>query len=475
MTSSSLDKQSLLALLEPHGQQHLLQFWDELSEPSQRQLAQQIVELDLALINSLFHGELDQPDWAALSRQATPPQAIRLTEREQGGELGISSASAYQRGIKALQAGEVGVLLTAGGQGTRLGYDRPKSTYPIGPISGASLLQIHIEKVITASEKYGVAIPLYLMTSPATHQETVDFLSQHNNFGLSESDLLVFCQGSMPAVDIKSGKLLLEDKDKLFLSPDGHGGTIAALAASGAIEQIHNRQIKQLFYLQVDNPLVPICDPELIGYHLLASSELTSVAVAKQAAEDKLGNFVTIDGRQQVIEYSDLPDDVAAQRDESGNLRFWAGSIAVHIFEVGLLDRALQSAQTLPFHIARKKVPHLLPDGTQAQPEEPNALKFEKFIFDLLPAAERPLVVEYAEQDCFAPLKNASGAPKDTPEYVQQMMLDQHRRWLVSAGAQVPEEINIELSPTYALDAEQLATKIQPGQSFTKSDYLTKN
>ncbi|NOY43557.1 MAG: UDPGP type 1 family protein [Planctomycetes bacterium] len=472
MTSASPDKQALLAKLKPHGQQHLLHFWDELSDQGKTQLAQQIDRLDLPLIDSLFRGKVDQPDWADLSRRASPPQAIRLAERKQGGQLGISSQAARTRGVEALRAGEVGVLLTAGGQGTRLGYDHPKSTYPIGPLSSATLLQVHIEKILAASRRYNVNIPLYLMTSPATHDDTLEFLKQNNRFGLPESDLLVFCQGTMPAVDIETGHLLLAAKDSLFLSPDGHGGTVAALASSGAIDQIRSRAVRHLFYLQVDNPLVPICDPELIGFHLLANSELTSLAIAKQSPNDKLGNFATIDGRQHVIEYSDLPDDVAELRDDQGELKFWAGSIAIHIFDLELLRRSLHTTDALPFHIAHKKVPHITTEGTLVRPEEPNALKFEKFIFDLLPTAKHPIVVEYAEQDCFAPLKNAPGAEKDTAEYVQQMMLAQHRRWLLAAGAEITDNIKIEISPQFALDAQQVAQRIKPGQTFNESAYL---
>jgi hypothetical protein len=163
----------------------------------------------------------------------------------------------------------------------------------------------------------------------------------------------------MPAVDAATGRLLLAEKDELFVSPDGHGGTVAALAASGAIRHMHDRGIRHLFYLQVDNPLTPICDPELIGYHLAAESELTSIAVAKQGPHDKVGNFVSIDGRVQVIEYSDFPDDVAVRRTGDGSRVFWAGSIAVHVFAVSFLERALAMKEALPFHIARKKVPHL--------------------------------------------------------------------------------------------------------------------
>ena len=469
------NQDALNQLLEPAGQAHLLGFWDEIDQPQRQELAAQIGEIDFDLISSLFRGDKDQPDWAELSRRAEPPPAVRLADRVAGvgGDLGITDAAAKQRGIEALQAGKVGVILTAGGQGSRLGFELPKSLYPIGPISKASLLQIHIEKVRAISAEYGVSIPLYLMTSPATHEDTVRFLKENNNFGLADADLTVFCQGTMPAVDIESGQLLLAEKHKLFLSPNGHGGTIAALDDSGALHDMQQRGVEQLFYLQVDNPLVPICDPALIGYHILASSELASLTVAKQEPKDKLGNFAMIDGRLNVIEYSDLPDDVAELRDDQGGLKFWAGSIAVHIFERALLERAIEIKDTLPFHIARKKVPHVGSDGTLVTPSEPNALKFEKFIFDLLPAAARPIVVEYAEQSCFAPLKNAPGAPKDTAEYVQRMMLDQHRQWLESAGAELAAGVDVEISPLYAFDQATLSERVSDGQRFEESTYLS--
>ena len=468
------DKQNLTALLEPTGQEHVLAFWDELDSAQQASLAGQIGTLDLALIDSLFRGNVDQPDWAELSRRATPPPAVRLSERLSGesGDLGISDEAAAKRGIEALRSGKVGVILTAGGQGSRLGFDKPKSEYPIGPISSAPLLQIHVEKILATAARYGVAVPLYLMTSPATHEDTIRFLAENNNFGLAVDDLVVFCQGTMPAVDIETGKLLLSGKGQLFRSPDGHGGTIAALGTSGAIDHMQARGVEQLFYLQVDNPLVPICDPALIGYHVLAESELTSLTVAKQQPQDKLGNFAMIDGRLHVIEYSDLPDDVAELRDEQGELKFWAGSIAVHIFERALLERSIALTDTLPFHIAKKKVPSIDATGKLVTPSEPNALKFEKFIFDLLPAAERPIVVEYAEEECFAPLKNAPGAEKDTEEYVQRLMLSQHRSWLDAAGAEIAAGVDIEISPLFALDAAAVAQRIQPGQNFSESTHL---
>jgi UDP-N-acetylglucosamine/UDP-N-acetylgalactosamine diphosphorylase len=396
---------------------------------------------------------------------------MRLNDRISGGQR-FSPADARRRAVEALGAGQIGVLLVAGGQGSRLGFDQPKGLFPIGPVSRASLLKIHFEKALAAARRYGAAMPIYMMTSPATHHEQSEFLRRNQYFGLPQDDVILFCQGTMPAVDAATGRLLLADRDSLFLSPDGHGGTVAALAASGALEHMPRRGIEHLFYLQVDNPLAPIGDLEFIGYHLLADSELTSMAIAKQTPKDRLGVFVMIDGQMQVIEYSDLPDDVAEERDASGSLKFWAGSIGVHAFSVAFLERAVALADWLPFHVARKKVPDVDDSGQPVEPNEPNALKFERFIFDLLPHAKNPLVVEFAEGDVFAPLKNAPGAERDTPEYVQQFMIAQHRGWLEAAGTRVAKGAAVEISPLWALDAEGVASRNDRPTFIDQETYL---
>ncbi len=463
-------RDQLTARLKPYGQEHLLRFWDELDAAGRERLAGEIIAIDLDQIGRLSRQSAATQDWAALSRRAEPPPAMRLTDRAGGGRF--TPAAARRRGEEALAAGEIGVLLTAGGQGSRLGFDHPKGLYPIGPLSGASLLQIHLEKAQAVARRYGVAVPVYMMTSPVTHDEQAEFLAKNNRFGLPMDDLVIFCQGTMPAIDAATGRLLLAAKDALFLSPDGHGGTVAALAKSGAIQDMHRRGIRHLFYLQVDNPLVPIGDPEFIGYHLLAQSELTSMAVAKQSPRDKLGNFAAIDGRLQVIEYSDFPDDVAEKRAADGSLVFWAGSIAVHVFSVAFLERALALGDALPFHIAHKRVPHLDDAGRLVDPREPNALKFERFIFDLLPHAENAIVVEYPEADVFAPVKNAPGADRDTAEYVRRFMMDQHRHWLEAAGSRVAKGVAVEISPLWALDADGVAERRDRPNTIDAPTYL---
>lgn len=461
-------KSELEARLAPYGQQHLLAFWETLAPAQRQRLAEQILAIDFSELARLFADAGSAIDWAALARRAQPPPAIRLDDAQPA----YSREAAVQRGEEALRNGRLGVILVAGGQGTRLGFDAPKGLFPIGPVSGASLLRILIEKLRAVASRYDVSIPLYLMTSPATHAPTEAFLEEHERFGLARSELVLFCQGTMPAVDADSGHVLLAAPDAIALSPDGHGGMLAALKRSRAWSDIEHRGIEQLFYMQVDNPLVHVCDPALVGYHLLAGSEASTQVVAKHAPEDRVGNVVALDGGLRIIEYSDLPRDVARLREPDGSLRFWAGSIAVHVFDVALLARAADDPAALPFHRAQKKVPHIDSEGNLVEPAQPNAIKFERFIFDLLPVAQGAMVVEVDEARNFAPLKNAPGSASDAPEHVHRRMVELYREWLREAGASVDQGVAVEISPLFALDAAELRTRIEPGLRVTADRYF---
>ena len=402
-----------------------------------------------------------------LAARAEPPPAFRLDTAQNP----FTPQQARKRAEESLRAGEFGAILVAGGQGTRLGFDHPKGMFPIGPLSGKTLFQIHVEKIVAAGRRYGVRIPLYLMTSPATHEETVAFFAAHDRFGLPEEDLIVFCQGTMPAVDAQTGRVLLAAPGRIAASPDGHGGMLAALDRSGALDDIERRGIRHLFYFQVDNPLVDICGREFVGYHLLAQSEFSTQVIAKRDPLERVGNVVQVDGRLMVIEYSDLPEEAAQRRNADGSLAIWAGSIAVHVMDTALLAAAGRRRPSgLPFHIAEKKVAHVDAAGRRIEPAEPNAIKFERFIFDLMPSAQNAIVVEVDPARAFAPLKNASGAKADTPESVRAQMAALHREWLRQAGATVDDEVVVEISPLYALDAEELAAKIRPGTRITQAD-----
>ncbi len=464
-----MDNCNLLAILRHHGQEHLLDFWEQLDAGQQESLARQIRGIDFPLIQKLYAQRQYQGNIRDRALRAAQPAAFRLDISKNR----FSPVEARARGHQALAAGQVGVILVAGGQGTRLGFDHPKGMFLIGPVSGRTLFQIHIEKVLSTARRHGVRIPLYLMTSPATHEETLRFLAAHDRFGMAEEDLRVFCQGTMPAVDAATGRILLEAPDRLATSPNGHGGMLAAFAESGAMADAQRRGIRQLFYFQVDNPLVDIAGAEYIGYHILSDSQMTSQVIGKRDPLEKVGNVVDVDGRLMVIEYSDLPDDVARKTNPDGSLAIWAGSIAVHVFDLDFLCRAKDQVDSLPYHFAHKKVAYIDAAGRRVEPAKANAIKFERFIFDLMPAARNAIVVEVDPASAFAPLKNASGAAADTPESVKAQISDLHRQWLREAGVEVADGIAVEISPSFALDAEELRGKVAPGLTITAPTYLS--
>jgi len=456
------------AILRRHRQEHLSRFWAQLDARQRESLVRQIEGIDFPLVEKLYAQRHDQSNFRDLALRAAEPAAFRLDASKNR----FSPAESRARGRLALAAGKVGVILVAGGQGSRLGFDHPKGMFSIGPVSGRTLFQIHIERILATAQRYGVRMPLYVMTSPATHEETLDFLTAQERFGMAEEDLHVFCQGTMPAVDSATGQLLLESPSRLAVSPNGHGGMLAAFADSGAMAEAEDRGIRQLFYFQVDNPLVDIAGAEYVGYHLLSQSEMTSQVIAKRDPLEKVGNVVDVDGRLMVIEYSDLPDDVARKTNPDGSLAIWAGSIAVHVFDLEFLRRARDQVDLLPYHYAQKKVACIDAAGRRVEPAKGNAIKFERFIFDLMPLARNAIVVEVDPASAFAPLKNASGAPADTAESVKAQISNLHRRWLQGAGVEIAEGIAVEISPWFALNAEELRTKVSPGLEITEPTYF---
>jgi UDP-N-acetylglucosamine/UDP-N-acetylgalactosamine diphosphorylase len=477
-------KQKLFDHLKTFGQEHLLTFWDVLSESERNNLAAQINDIDFAQIAELYQRRDEPAESLTLTDRASDPPAYKFSTVTDPTPCKtskpISTSESIEAGTEILRSGKVAFALVAGGQGTRLGFPHPKGMYPIGPVSNATLFQFHFEKVLAISRRYNCRTPYCIMTSPATHTETVDFLKEKKYFGLPADDVFVFCQGTMPAVSIYDGKVLLDSHGNIALSPDGHGGMLAAITkgSPSVLSQLRQRGIEYLFYLQVDNPLVRIGSPEFLGYHVLSGSELTSQVIRKQCAGDKVGNIVDVDGRLYIIEYSDLPESVGKQTNPDGSLKIWAGSIAVHVFNVELLERA-QRDSSLPFHYARKKVPYIetksggsYPPDTQVKPEKENAIKFERFIFDLLPLAKNAVVVEVDSPNHFSPLKNAPGSAADSPEIVKRDISAMHTVWLRQAGAIVNENVPIEISPLFADSPEAVAEKIEKGRKFDKPTYL---
>ena len=433
--------------LARHAQEHLLHGWDALPADAQAGFAAQLRAVDFDQLADLHAGRGVYTGGGG---------DLRPLPVEDGDAL---PASARAVGEDALRRGEVAALVVAGGQGTRLGFDKPKGLFPVGP-AGESLFQLHAEQVRRLSERYGKPLPLLVMTSPATDADTRAFFADHADFGLAPGQVRFFEQGTMPAVDADTGRVLLEAPGRLALSPNGHGGTLTALADSGRLDQLESEGVRHVFYFQVDNPLVRIADPGFVGRHVEVESEASSKVVFKERPDEKVGVFALVGGRCGLVEYSDLPPALAGERDADGTLWFRAGNPAIHLFAVPFLRRVTTGADRLKFHLARKRVPHFDPaTGRAVSPAAENARKFELFVFDALPMADRWLAVSCRREDEFAPLKNAVGA--DSPDAVKAAILRLHAGWLEAAGA--PTAQPVEVSPLFALDGAELASKLSEG------------
>jgi len=431
------------------NQDHVFENWDILNDEEKKILLEDLENIDFKLLNELYKNKESHEE---LSYGPAPYFAAPKTDEEKE-----KYSEAREAGIQHIKEGKTAAFVVAGGQGSRLGYDGPKGMYPVSPVKNKTLFEIHGEKILKYSQKYNVSIPWLIMTSNANHIDTVEFFRENKFFNIPEKDVFIFPQNMIPSLD-SDGKIMLKDKNSIFKNPDGHGGSLTALHTSGVLDELEKRGVETISYFQIDNPLVKIIDPVFIGFHVLNDAEVSNKALIKAYPEEKIGVFVTFDNtRIGVVEYSDLPDDKAQEKDQSGSLLYGAGSIAIHLFDRNFVQRLTAGSEiSLPFHIAKKKILSF----KNGEEKEVDGYKFEKFVFDSLPLSKKNIIIETIREEEFAPVKNPSGV--DSVESSQELMVDLHRNWLISRGVSVPEAVEIiEISPLYAVEAEDIDSSIK--------------
>lgn len=450
-----MNRQEAQQILQQHGQEHVLAFYEQLDSSAQTALLEQIADIDFDALTDMQE-KLAQKD--ASGEQVADFVPAPVLELE---EIAKRSEESRNIGADVLRAGRVGVLLVAGGQGSRLGFDGPKGAYEIGPLSGASLFEIHARKILALERMYEGEIPFYIMTSQANDADTRRFFVENDYFGLCPDRVLFFSQGMWPALT-DDGKLILESPGKIFMNPDGHGGTVRALQVKGMFDDMDQRGVETLFYFQVDNPLVEVADPVFIGLHESEQSDVSVKVCAKRDPGEKIGVVAIRDDKPCIIEYSELTPAQMAEKGEDGRLRFLYGSVAIHIFSVSFLKQVAKRPMLL--HLAHKQVPYVDAEGNTIKPETPNGWKFEKFIFDVLPETDRVLHVAFDRALEFSPVKNAEG--EDSPATTQRDMVRKFAGWMEYCGVSVARDDDgeplhtIEIDPCYAISAEQLASRL---------------
>ena len=429
-------------MLKACGQEHVLNFYKKLKKSEQSELLAQIAKIEPK--NVKYCQE-------ALKKGATEIDNSKGKAPKVAQLKGKALAAAIEAGEKELRAGKVAALLVAGGQGSRLGYDGPKGCYSIGPVTGAPLFYFHARKILARSIRYGATIPFYVMTSEANNAATVACFEENDYFGLNPKDVFFFTQGMWPGMT-KDGKIILDAPGHVFMSPDGHGGLLAALKKSGALADMKKRGIKSVFFFQVDNPLVEIADPAFIGYHVMNNSEYSLKLCAKRDPYEKVGMPMQFGKQYRMVEYTEMTKEQCERKTKSGDLYFKFGSPAIHVFDRAFLER--EAGKNMPLHLAFKKIPTCDEKGKVTKPTEPNGYKFEKFIFDILPNAKTAAFLAFDQKNEFSPVKNAEGS--DSPASCKEDMQIKWAKMLAEAGVLVRKDTPIEIDPVYALDAADL-------------------
>ena len=440
----------LRALAAEYGQEQVFAFWDELNGDEREALCADLEQVDFALMARLTEKWIKNPPAAESFTDIEPvPCLPRL------GTGGAQEAEAWAAGEDALRAGKVGLFLVAGGQGTRLGFDGPKGAYGVGPITRKTLFEYHAEKIHSLQDQYGCVLPWYIMVSAANGAATKAFFEEHDYFGLKAEDVYFITQRMVPCVD-GDGKFMLAEKHQLAMNPNGHGGAIPAMVERGVLEDCRKRGVEYLSYFQVDSWAVKVADPLFVGYHVLQGAAMSSKNHRKREPREAVGVHCICDGVYHVIEYSEL--DMYPQLfevDEAGDVVYYAGNPAIHMFSVDFVQGTYDDFEQFPWHLAHKKVPYVGADGAQVAPEEPNAYKFETFVFDALQLTTHPpCALEIIPEGEYTPIKSYEGDNSVVAARVSMNSL--WSKWLEAAGYAVPSDgngicsVDLEISPRFA-------------------------
>ncbi|XP_076450236.1 UDP-N-acetylhexosamine pyrophosphorylase-like [Babylonia areolata] len=437
-----MDVDGLRSHLDAHGQSHLLQFWEGLSEDEKQMLFDELKLIDLEKVSQYFK---DADATLRVSAEKIDDHLETLPPEVCGSVRGSSPADIVKyrkRGLTEVGNSRVGVLLLAGGQGTRLGVPYPKGMYDVGLPSGKTLYQLQAERILRlqrlAQEETGQVchIPWYIMTSEHTKEATQTFFQKHQFFGLQPDNVVIFEQGLLPCLTFE-GKIILETPGRLALAPDGNGGLYRALKAEGMLEDMARRGTQYIHVYCVDNILVKMADPVFVGFCVEKNAECGAKVVEKTAPQEAVGVVCKVNGRYQVVEYSEITLPTAEKRAADGRLAFRAGNICNHFFTLDFLRHVCHETQErqLKHHVAKKKIPHVDAEGRTVKPQSPNGIKMEKFVFDVFQFARNFAVWDVVREEEFSPLKNADGAAKDTPTTCRHDLLALHQLFAKAAGA----------------------------------------
>ena len=396
-------------MLKKYGQEHLIKQYEALKNGQKEQFLNQIKEIDFELITNLYNNT--KKEIKHCEDKITPMEYLDKYKL-------YDDYKRYENiGTKAIKEGKLAVVTMAGGQGTRLGHDGPKGTYDIGLESHKSLFELLSDYIKEQEKKYEVTIPWFIMTSRENNKSTISFFEKHKYFG-HQKDKNFFIQGELPMVDTE-GKILIGEDGLIKIAADGHGGIYESLVKTGMTKKMREMGIEWVFIGGVDNCLVKMVDPILMGIAIDREVTVACKSVVKANPHEKVGVFCKKNGRPNVIEYSEITEEMAEATDEDGELLYGESHILCNLFSVSAIER--MGAHPLPYHVAYKKAKYIDKNGNLVIPESPNAYKFEAFLFDAFGEVDEMAILRVKREEEFAPVKNADSAGVDCPKTAREL------------------------------------------------------
>ncbi len=398
-------------MLKKYGQEHLLNHYNDLEEKKKEILLKQIKMIDFDLANKLYDTTKGQK--VNTSDEITPIDYLDKYK--------LNDQYKYYESIgkKAIKEGKLAAVTMAGGQGTRLGHSGPKGTYDIGLDSHKSLFELLSDNLKEEGKKYGVIIPWFVMTSRENNKETVEFFENHKCFGYQKNkNLFFFEQGELPMMDTE-GKILIGEDGLIKLAADGHGGIYESLVKTQMTKKMRELGIEWVFIGGVDNCLVKMVDPVLMGIAIDKKVTVACKSVVKANPQEKVGVFCRRNGKPNVIEYTEITEEMAEATDENGELLYGESHILCNLFSIDAIER--MGSEPLPYHVAFKKAKYIDKDGKLVEPDSPNAYKFEAFLFDAFGEVDDMAVLRVKREEEFAPVKNSDEKGVDCPKTAREL------------------------------------------------------
>ncbi len=406
-----MDKnEEIIKLLREYNQEHIIELLNKLDENKKEELLEQLKNIDFHQIAELYENTKKE-----IELKENKIESIPYLDKE---KLTKNEKDTFDNlGEKVIVSGHYAVVTMAGGQGTRLGHTGPKGTFKLDVYGkGKYLFEILAENLKEANKKYNTIIPWYIMTSRENNDQTQEFLEKNNYFGYDKNSVMLFEQGELPLVDT-NGKMLIGKDMKVREASDGNGGVFSSLRKTGMLSDMKERGVKWVFIGGVDNALLKMADVTLLGMAIDKNVQIASKSVVKVNPHERVGVFCKMNGHPKVIEYSELPEKMAEEVDNNGELRFGESHIMCNLFTIDAIEKI--SKEPLIYHSAFKKNAYIDENGKEVIPTEPNSYKFEAFIFDSFELFDDIAILRGKREDDFAPVKNKEGV--DSPKTAKEL------------------------------------------------------